>query len=154
MKEGFILTRYFYDALAAFEKEPTGMKDGYGNLLYNISLEQERKRLRNFTFAAQATPEVVVTSKPGHREERSLDIAEEQLASGDPAGAQKLALQVLNNRNTTEDQGRALVILARAAALSGDIRAARTYFERAAESTHDPRTLSCSPVSLGRTLDP
>ncbi len=153
MREGFILTRYFYDALAAFEKEPTGMKDGYGNLLYNISLEQERKRLRDFTFAAQATPEVVVTSKPGHREERSLDIAEQQLASGDTAGAQKLALQVLNNRNTTEDQGRALFILARAAAITGDMRAARAYFERAAEAAHDPRTLAWSHIYLGRILD-
>jgi tetratricopeptide (TPR) repeat protein len=153
MAEGFILTRYFYDALGPFEKESMGMKDAYGNLLYNISLEQERKRLRNIVFAAQATPEVVVTSRPGVREERFLDIAEQQLASGDTAGAQKLALQVLNNRNTTEDQGRALFILARAAAVTGDMRAARVYFERAAESAHDPRTLAWSHIYLGRILD-
>jgi hypothetical protein len=153
MAEGFILTRYFYDALGGFEKEPTGMKDAYGDLLYNISLEQEKKRLRDLRFASEATPEVVMTSRPSVREERYLDIAEQQLARGDAPGAQKLAAQVLSNPNTTEDQGRAMFILARAAALSGDIRAARTYFERSIGAAHDPRTLAWSHIYLARILD-
>src|SRR5262249_27527642 len=31
MEEGFVLTRYFYDALGLFERESTGMKDAYGD---------------------------------------------------------------------------------------------------------------------------
>jgi tetratricopeptide (TPR) repeat protein len=153
MQEGFILTRYFYEALGPFEKESMGMKNAYGNLLYNISLDTERKRLHDLVFAAKATPEVVVTSKPGHREERLLDIAEQQLASGDAEGAKKLALQVLNNRNTSEDQGRAMFIMARAAAVTGDMPTARAYFDRAASAAHDPRTLAWSHIYLGRILD-
>jgi tetratricopeptide (TPR) repeat protein len=153
MQEGFILTHYFYGVLEHFEKDPVGLKDAYGDFLHDISLETESKRARDVVFSDQAATEVVVHGQKGHREERSLDTAEERLASGDPDGAQKLAMQVLNNPKTTEDQGRALFILARAATLSGDMRSARAYFERSVESAHDPRILAWSHIYLGRILD-
>ncbi|HLJ88676.1 MAG TPA: DUF4932 domain-containing protein [Candidatus Angelobacter sp.] len=153
MEEGFILTKYFYDALANFEKESTGLKDAYGNLLYNISLDQERKRVRDVVFAAKVTPEVVGASKHAMHEQRFLDVAEQQLSSGDPASAQKLALQVLNNPNSTEDPGRALFILARSATLSGDMKSALSYFQKAVDLAHDPRTLAWSHIYLGRIFD-
>jgi len=150
MRAGFILTKYFYDALGPFEKESTGLKDAYGDMLFNISLEQESKRARNIAFASEAAPEVVVRSSLAHHERRLLDEAEAQLATGDKAGAQKLALQVLNDPKSDEDQGRALFILARSAP---DIRSAQAYFERAVQGAHDPRTLAWSHIYLGRILD-
>src|SRR5262249_39300820 len=39
VEEGFIFTHYFYEALAKFEKESTGMKDAYGDLLHDIDLD-------------------------------------------------------------------------------------------------------------------
>ncbi len=150
MRQGFILTRYFYDALIDFEKESTGLKDAYGTLLYNISLEQETKRARSIKFASEAAPEVVVRASLAHNERLLLDEAEAQLALGDKAGAQKLALQVVNDPKSNEDQGRALFILARSAP---DIRSAQTYFERAVQGAHDPRTLAWSHIYLGRILD-
>ena len=153
MEEGFILTHYFYGALVNFEKEATGIKDAYGDFLYNIDLAQEKKRAAEIAFARQATPELVRASKPVVGEHRFLDEAEQKLASGDPAGAQKLASQALSDPHSNEDQGRALFILARAATLSGDMRSALTYFQRATESAHDPRTLAWSHIYLGRIFD-
>jgi tetratricopeptide (TPR) repeat protein len=153
VEEGFVLTRYFYDALASFEKEPTGLKDAYGDLLYNMSLEREQKRAREVVFAAQAAPEVVRASKQAAHEEKLLDTAEQRLSSGDTATAQKLALQVINNPKTDEDPGRALFILARAASLAGDMQGAQSYFGKAIQSAHDPRTLAWSHIYLGRILD-
>ena len=151
--EGFVLTRYFYDALGAFEKAPTGLKDAYGDFLYNISVEREQKRARDVVFAAQAAPEVVRASKQTKHEERLLDTAEDRLSSGDPASAQKLALQVINDPKTNEDAGRALFILARAATVSGDMQGAQSYFGKAIQNAHDPRTLAWSHIYLGRILD-
>ena len=34
VEEGFVLTRFFYDQLASFEKESTGMQSAYGALLH------------------------------------------------------------------------------------------------------------------------
>jgi hypothetical protein len=151
--EGFVLTRYFYDALGPFEKESTGLRDVYGDLLYNISLDREIKRAGEVVFAAQAAPEVVRASKQTAHEEKLLDTAEQRLASGDTASAQKLALQVVNNPKTDEDPGRALFILARSATLSGDMQGAQSYFEKAIQSAHDPRTLAWSHIYLGRIFD-
>jgi len=153
VEEGFVLTRYFYEALGAFEKEPTGLKDAYGDLLYNISMEREQKRAREVEFAAQAAPEVVRASKQTGHEERLLDTAEQRLSSGDTASAQKLALQVINDPKTNEDPGRALFILARAASLAGDMQGAQSYFGKAIQSAHDPRTFAWSHIYLGRIFD-
>jgi tetratricopeptide (TPR) repeat protein len=149
MKSGFILTRYFYDALVEFEKEPVSLRDAYGDLLYNISVEKERKRAAGIQFAAQAAPEVLRASKP--TQASLLDVAEERLAKGDPAAAEKLAREAMSQQGV--DAGRALFVLARAAALNRDIDGARTYFERAIEVAGDPRIKAWSHIYLGRMLD-
>lgn len=153
VEEGFVLTRYFYTALQGFEKESTGIKDAYGNFLYDISLDQEKKRASEVVFSREAAPEVVSPAKQTHHEVRLLDDAEERLSRGDPAGAQRLALQAVKDPSSNEDQGRAFFILARAATLSGDMEGARTYFERAVQAAHDPRMLAWSHIYLGRIFD-
>jgi hypothetical protein len=153
VEEGFTLTHYFYNALLSFEKDPAGIKNAYGDLLYNIDLEQEKKRAARTKFLAQAAPELLVAPKPAAHKEQFLDDAEQRLAKGDPEGALKLAQLVVNNPKSTEDQGRAFFILARAASLSGDMQAALNYFEHAVESAHDPRTLAWSHIYLGRIFD-
>ncbi|HEY6252261.1 MAG TPA: tetratricopeptide repeat protein [Candidatus Angelobacter sp.] len=153
MEEGFILTRYFYGAMVNFEKESTGMTNFYGDLLYNISLDQEKKRASEIVFSSQAAPEVLSASKPSSHEIHLLDDAEDRLSRGDPAGAQRLALQAVQDPKSNEDQGRAFFILARAATLSGDMEGARTYFERSVQAAHDPRTLAWSHIYLGRIFD-
>ena len=153
MEEGFILTRYFYETLLKFEKDATGLKDAYGDFLYNIDLAREKKRAQEVTFASQAAPEVVTASKQVPRDENLLDSAEQKLVAGDIAGAQKLALQALNDPKSNEDSGRALFILARAAVRSQDVEGARKYFEQAIKSAHDPRMLAWSHIYLGRIYD-
>jgi TolA-binding protein len=153
MKEGFILTHYFYEALQGFEKESVGLKNAYGDLLHNIDVSREKKRAEDIVFASQAAPEVVRASKQVAHDEKLLDNAEQRLASGDPASAQKLALQALNNPKSNEDPGRAYFILARAAIRSKDVESARRYFESAVQSAHDPRTLAWSHIYLGRIFD-
>lgn len=158
MEEGFVLTHYFYEALANFEKESTGMKDAYGDLLYNIELERERKRARQLVFAAQATPEVIqasnASSAPSPSDtEQKLATAEQQLATGDTAGARKLAEQVLQHNDGGDQPGHAVFILARIATLSGNMAEARADFQQAVESVHDPRVLAWSHIYLGRIFD-
>jgi tetratricopeptide (TPR) repeat protein len=153
MEEGFVLTRYFYEALAKFEKESTGMKDAYGDLLYNIDLVKEKRRAADIVFARQSTPEIITVSRPVTRDDRLLDGAEQQLASGDAVGAQKLATEALKSPRSNAEPGRAFFILARASLLLKNMEGAQRYFERAIESAHDPRTLAWSHIYLGRILD-
>ena len=119
VEEGFVLTRVFYDQLGDFEKDSTGLKNAYGNLLHGISLERERKRAREVVFRDQATPEIVSAVQPAPDEERLLNIAEQKLAAGDREGAQKMASQVLQHNHGGDAPGHAAFILARIATLSG-----------------------------------
>jgi tetratricopeptide (TPR) repeat protein len=154
MEEGFVLTRYFFDALATFEKESTGLKTAYGDFLVGISLDREKKRAREVTFAATASSEIVNTSRPvPHREDSILDMAEQKLAAGDKEAAQKLAMQVLQHNAGGDEPARASFLLARIATLSGNMEEARNDFEQAAQSARDPRILAWSHIYLGRIYD-
>jgi tetratricopeptide (TPR) repeat protein len=149
MRSGFILTRYFYDALVEFEKDPVSLRDAYGNLLYNIMVDKERRRAAGIQFASEAAPEVLRASKP--TQASLLDVAEERLAASDYRAAEKLAREAMEQQGG--DAGRALFVLARAAALNRDIEGARTYFERATEVAGDARIKAWSHIYLGRMLD-
>jgi uncharacterized protein DUF4932 len=152
VEEGFVLTRYFYEALAKFEKESTGMKDAYGDLLHNISMDRERKFAREVTFAPRATPEVISANRtvtPG----KILDDAELRLASGDAQGARKLAEQIMQQNRGGNDGARAAFILARVATLGGHMEEARLAFEQAVQSGKDSRLVAWSHIYLGRIYD-
>jgi len=149
VEEGFVLTRYFYNELVKFEKQPTGLKDALPDMLYSMDVGAERKRAEQVVFKAHATPEPVAAAEPALQPAASLlDTAEKKLSSGDSAGAQKLAQQALDEKRG--DQGEALFILARTAR---DIRGAQTYFERALEVGQEPRVVAWSHVYLGRIYD-
>jgi Domain of unknown function (DUF4932) len=151
VEEGFVLTRVFYDQLGDFEKDSTGLKNAYGNLLHSISLERERKRAREVVFRSQATPEIVSATAPN--EDRLLNIAEQKLAAGDLEGAQKIAAGVLQHNHGGEAPGNAAWILGRIATMSGKMEEARVSFEQAVGSVHDSRTLAWSHIFLGRIYD-
>jgi hypothetical protein len=153
VEEGFILTHYFYEALATFEKESVGLKDAYGaELLYRIDLEHEKKRARDTVFATQAAPEVISSSKVWSAPSQ-LDVAEQKLALGDLPAARKIAEQVIQHNNGGDEPGRATFILARIATLSGNMAEARNGFQMAVQSVHDPRLLAWSHIYLGRIFD-
>lgn len=149
-KEGFILTDYFYRALVKFEgdKDSVGLQDTYPDLLYGIDVDRERKQAQDIVFATRAPTDVLRASKP--RQGAVLDHAEALLVSGDAAGAQKLAQQALEQQ---DDPARALFIMARAAALSRDMKGALAYFQRTLEVAREPRMVAWTHIYLGRIYD-
>jgi tetratricopeptide (TPR) repeat protein len=146
--EGFILTRYFYDALLEFEQDPMGLKDIFGDWLYRIDVSKEKKRAAEVTFASSSAPDPLNASK--RKQPQLVDLAEQRMESRDFAGAQQIAQQALEKN---EEPARALFILARAASQSGDMKGARVYFERTLEVAHEPRIVAWSHIYLGRIFD-
>lgn len=147
MSEGFVLTRYFYEELVKFEKEPTGLKDAFGEWLYNLYLPKEIKRAQETKWAQNSTPEIL--NRAG-RQANLIDEAERQLASGNVLGARKLAQESLD---ANADVGRALFLLARAATQQGDMQGAKEYFERTLQTSSDPKVLGWCHIYLGRISD-
>jgi tetratricopeptide (TPR) repeat protein len=149
MEQGYILTHYFYEALAKFEKGPTGFRDAYGEMLNAIDVRGESKRAGNIEFARQASPEVLFIPRSGP--DQLLLTAEKRLSAGDAASAQKLAQQALEEQR--EDPGRALFILAQAATMNRDLPGAREYFQRALDLAKEPKVVAWSHIYLGRIFD-
>jgi len=147
--QGFILTRYFYETLAAFEKDPVGLRNAFSDLLERVDVGKEVKRAEMIQFATKADPELLRLSRP--MEGRLLITAEQRLATGDTDAAQKFAQEALDERS--EDAGRALFILARVASVNKDMEGARNYFLRAVEAASDPKVLAWSHIYLGRIFD-
>ena len=148
-KEGYVLTRYFYDALGKFERNPAGIRDAYADLVGSIEVGKEMKRASQIQFANEAAPELLHVARP--RNEKLLLNAERRLAAGDPETAQKLAQQALDEQ--AGDSGRALFILAEVATANRDMEGARTYFERALQTAHEPKVIAWSHIYLGRIFD-
>jgi hypothetical protein len=147
-KEGYILTRYFYDALGRFERDPAGMRNAYPDLVGSIEVAKEMKRASQVQFAAVAAPELL---HQGSKNEHLLLNAERRLAAGDAETAQKLAQQALDGQE--EDSGRALFILAEVATQNRDMEGARKYFEQALQTAHEPKVIAWSHIYLGRIFD-
>jgi hypothetical protein len=148
-KEGYVLTRYFYDALVKFEKDPAGMRNAYSDMVSSIDIGKEMKRASAIEFSGEAAPELLHLA--GRKNEHLLLNAERRLAAGDPETAQKLAQQALDEQE--EDSGRALFILAEIATANRDMSGARKYFEQALQTAHEPKVIAWSHIYLGRIFD-
>jgi tetratricopeptide (TPR) repeat protein len=149
VKQGYILTRYFYDALLKFEKDPAGLRSAYADMLDNIDLKAQQKAANEVQFADVTAPELVQLSRMEDR--RMLVTAEKRLSAGDPKGAQELAQQALDRQ--IGDQGRALFILAQVAVANKNREGALDNFQKAIQATKDPKVVGWSHVYLGRILD-
>ena len=148
MEQGYVLTAYFYERLAAFEKEPQSLKESIGEMVYGMDVPSEMGRIKKIEFAQQGSGDVVHRSP---RQLRGLDLAELKLIKGDTAGATALAQQELKQHSA--DPGRANFILARCAVMNRNGEEARKDFEETIRLSKDPRLLAWSHIYLGRMDD-
>ena len=58
MQEGFILTKYFYEQLALFEKGTESLRDAIGEMVYGMDVDQQRRQASHIRFvsAPEANP--------------------------------------------------------------------------------------------------
>lgn len=147
--QGYILTPYFYDTLVQFEKSPVGLRNAYSDMLAGIDVSKEHKRALQVQFAKNADPEPLRFSRPAPV--KLLMAAEQKLSTGDSESAKKLAQQALDTKS--EDQGRALFILAQVATMNRDMQGARNYFEQALGVAREPKVVAWSHIYLGRIFD-
>ncbi len=80
MTQGFVLTQYFYEQLIQFEKDPAGLRDTIGEMVYSMDVDQQVHRARQVEFDKEADGDVLTRSKP--RKLTGLDLAEARLAGG------------------------------------------------------------------------
>ena len=155
MTQGFVLTQYFYEELALFEKDPAGLRDTIGEMVYSMDIDQQVRRIHNLEFDKEADGDVLQRSKP--RKLEGLDLAESRLAAGDTATATWMARQTLAEPSDTlqfaAQSARANFILARVAILTGHPDDAINDFQKTLATSKEPRLLAWSHIYLARMLD-
>ena len=155
MRQGYVLTQYFYEQLLQFEKDPASLKDTIGEMVYGMDVDQQVHRARQTEFDAVADQDVLQRSKP--RQLTGFDLAEAKLAGGDVAAASAMAQKVLAQPTDSvapaADAARAHFIMARVDLLTGHPDLAVEEFQKTVATSKEQRLLAWSHIYLGRMLD-
>ena len=149
MSQGYVLARYFYENLPAYEKDEIGFRSAVGQMIARIDVRKEQHRTSEIQFAAAADPELLQLARA--RQGKLLINAQERLSAGDADAAEKLARQALAEKS--EDSGRAFFILAQISLTRQKVDDARQSFEQAIKATGDPKVVAWSHIYLARLLD-
>lgn len=149
---GFILTPYFYAALADYEKQEASMSLAYKDMVLRIDPNQEKTRLSTVQFSAVEVAEAPAGPPPAaSEEERLLNQADNLVAEGKYAEARAAFRSVLDTVNPKSD--RALFGLAVVASNTRKPDLAEEYFQKTLESAHDLRIVTWSHIYLARIYD-
>ena len=155
MRQGYVLTQYFYEQLLQFERDPAGLKDTIGEMVYGMDVDQQVHRARQIEFDQVGDEDVLRQSKPHPL--TGLDLAEAKLASGDVAAARAMAQKALAGQSdtvaSTADAARAHFILARVDLMTGHPDEAIDDFQKTLATSKEQRLLAWSHIYLGRMLD-
>ena len=155
MRQGYVLTQYFYDQLLQFEKDPVSLKDTMGEMVYSMDVDQQVHRARQTEFDKEGDEDVLQQSKPHPL--TGLDLAEAKLAGGDVPAATAMAQKVLASQDdsiaSTADAARAHFILARVDLMTGHPDEAVEDFQKTLATSKEQRLLAWSHIYLGRMLD-
>ena len=155
LKEGYILTPYFYEALTGYEKQEVAMRLYYPDLIDGIDLKKEDKRLQGVEFAAAKTTRTVRASR---REQaapeitgvfKTLEDAEDLYRAKKYAEAKPLFLRALQETPERPLHAKAYYGLARIAALQRDPELSVKLFEKVLDLEPDDTIRSLSHVNLG-----
>ena len=158
LREGFVLVPGLADALAVYEKQDHAMRLYFPDLISQVDLAREDKRLANVKFASAAAgkkakaapppPEPVLTGA-----EKTLADAEELYARHELPAAREAYLKVLQQPSQSALHAKAYYGLARIAALDRDPELAEKLFQKTLELSPDDNTKSWAHLYLGRLAD-
>ena len=153
LREGYILTPYFYDALEAYEKQGQELRLYYPEMIEAINLKHEAARLQGIEFSETPTRGLEPTTIRPQVSEADILLHEGEifLADRKPPRARRKFEQALAKSDGPNPD--AAYGLARVALSEGDPDLASQFFEQALASVPDAHVESMSRVYLGRIAD-
>ena len=148
MRQGWVLTDYFYGQFALLEHNPEGLSESMGEMVYGMDVDRVRHQAEQIQFLPQGSTDFVTRVRPAPT---GLMLAEKKLLEGDLDGAELLADRSLADPH--QDHGDAMFVKARIELLQSDPKDALEQFEEVVHTAHNPHTLAWAHVYLGRLYD-
>jgi tetratricopeptide (TPR) repeat protein len=160
LREGFVLTPALADGLALYEKQEQSLRLYYIDLIGQIDLAREDKRLEKIKFSSEAAIKKAPKAPPAPPPPapvltgaaKTLEAAEELYTKRDLERSRQSYLNVLESGETPL-HARAYYGLARIAALQKDPELAEKLFQKTLELSPDKDTESWAHLYLGRLAD-
>ena len=147
MRQGWILTEYFYDKIGAMAKEGISLREEIAPMVYGMDVEHERHHAEQIAFLPEGSHDNV---KRAPRQLKGMDLAEMKLVKGDTTGAEQMADDALK---ANPNDAQAHYLAGRIDLIHGDPNAAAEHFNKTLALTKDPRTLAWTHIYLGRLYD-
>jgi len=154
MREGYVLTAYFADALAGYEKQEAALRLELGDLIENINVRKETNRIAAVQFYTEPVEHKIKvqaeTPAPANPLLADLDAADKLIRAHDLAGARGVCRKVLDQAAPRAIHARAYFDLAKIAALEKDPDLSKQLFEKTLSLQPDPFEAAWSHVYLAR----
>ncbi len=151
-RAGWVLTGYFYGALAQMDRKGDGLRDEIAPMIYGLDVEGERKRASEIAFVPETGRDPLGRTMPARqRAPEGIDLAEAALMKGNIPDAAGLAEKEMAEPGG--DHGRAQYVLARIDLMQGQPDRAMQGFQSTLKLSQDPRTVAWSHIYLGRLYD-
>jgi len=157
LREGYILAPYFAEKLTVYEKQKEAMRLFFPEMVKQLDVGHESKRLAGVQFAAEKRVRAARVVEAQPRVEapvlKTLEQAERHYGNRDYERARQAYLQALEQTGEKPLHARAYYGLARIAVLKNDAETGEQLFRKALESTPDPYVAAWAHVYLGRLSD-
>lgn len=149
MRQGWVLTEYFYTQLAAQEHDSESLSERMGQMIYGMDVGREQHRAQQIAFLPEGSGEFV---RRAPRPQSPMMAAEKMMLEGNLDGA--LAIAEKNLADPAQNHSDALYIKARINLMEGDPVESKTEFEELLKaSSGNPHTAAWAHVYLGRLYD-
>jgi len=158
LREGFILTPYFTEALAKYETQEASMRLYYREMIDAIDLKKEDKRLMTVDFTKERPKRAIKVAPKEVKVEltgavRTLDDGEQLYRAAKLEPARAAFLKALQETPDRPLHAKAYYGLARIAARQANLELAEKLFLKVLELSPDPQTKAWSHVYLGNLAE-
>jgi tetratricopeptide (TPR) repeat protein len=155
MRQGFVLTQFFFDQLPAFEQQQQGMRFYAEEMINALNVKQEAVRISSIRFDGgqlqRKAKQVVISAPPEPSQSaKTLEKAEQLYSDRKFDEAKDLFLKSLEQKGSAEEHAQGWFGLGRIAALSRQPDAAVKLFEKTLGASPDAFTKAWTYVYLGR----
>lgn len=148
MRQGWVLTDYFYQQFTQFEHQPAGLSESMGEMVYGMDVDRVRRSAQQIDFLPQGSGEFVARAP---RQLTGIMLAEKKMLEGDLDGADAIADKIL--ADPKQDHGDAMYVKARVELMEHDPKDSFDRFEEVLKISHNPHTIAWAHIYLARLYD-
>ncbi len=148
MRQGWVLTEYFYGQMLQMEHDGISLNERMGEMVYGMDVGRVEHQAEQIAFLPEGSGEFV---RRVPRAPTGMMLAEKKMLEGDLDGARALADKAL--ADPAQDHAEARFVVARVDLMEGDPESSMAGFADVLKSSTNPHTTAWAHIYRGRLFD-